>query len=147
MIRKIALGCDHGAFALKEELIKRLTNEGYEIVDKGIKELHEVDYPDIAETVARAVVAGQADCGILCCGTGIGVSIAANKVGGVRAALCADCFSAKMAREHNNANIITLGARTTGVELAWEIVKAYLGASYLGGKHGVRVEKIDAIKP
>lgn len=143
---KIAVGCDHGAFDLKEEIKRRLENDGYEVVDKGIQTLHDVDYPDVAEIVSRSVVAKEVDCGILLCGTGIGMSIAANKVEGIRAALCADTFSARMAREHNDANIIALGARVTGVELAYEIVKAYLGANFLAGKHLVRVEKINALK-
>ena len=141
--RTIGIGCDHGGFELKEELKRRLLADGYEVTDKGIETLHEVDYPDIAVAVASGVMAGEYDCAILICGTGIGVSIAANKVPGIRAALCSDCFSARMAGEHNDANIITLGARTVGVELAWEIVKSYLGASFLGGKHQVRVDKIN----
>lgn len=92
--------------------------------------------------MADGVVAGEYDCAILVCGTGIGMSIAANKVDGIRAALVTDTFSARMAKEHNNANIITLGARTVGIELAWELVNAYLRAEFLGGKHLVRVEKI-----
>ncbi len=143
--RTIGIGCDHGGFELKEELKRRLLADGYEVTDKGIETLHEVDYPDIAVAVAAGVTAGEYDCGILICGTGIGVSIAANKVPGIRAALCSDCFSARMAGEHNDANIITLGARTVGVELAWEIVKSYLGASFLGGKHQVRVDKINSL--
>ncbi len=141
--RTRGIGCDHGGFELKEELKRRLLADGYEVTDKGIETLHEVDYPDIAVAVASGVTAGEYDCAILICGTGIGVSIAANKVPGIRAALCSDCFSARMAGEHNDANIITLGARTVGVELAWEIVKSYLGASFLGGKHQVRVDKIN----
>ena len=141
--RTIGIGCDHGGFELKEELKRRLLADGYEVTDKGLETLHEVDYPDIAVAVASGVTAGEYDCAILICGTGIGVSIAANKVPGIRAALCSDCFSARMAGEHNDANIITLGARTVGVELAWEIVKSYLGASFLGGKHQVRVDKIN----
>ena len=141
--RTIGIGCDHGGFELKEELKRRLLADGYEVTDKGIETLHEVDYPDIAVAVASGVTAGEYDCAILICGTGIGVSIAANKVPGIRAALCSDCFSARMAGEHNDANIITLGARTVGVELAWEIVKSYHGASFLGGKHQVRVDKIN----
>ena len=142
IMKTIAIGCDHGGFELKEELKKRLTEEGYATLDQGIETLHSVDYPDIAVKVAHAVTGGEADCGILICGTGIGMSIAANKVRGIRAALCTDCYSARMTKEHNDANIITLGARTIGVELAWEIVKAYLGAEFQGGRHANRVEKI-----
>lgn len=140
---KIGIGCDHGGFELKEELKTRLTADGYEIMDKGVETYREVDYPDIAAETAAGVANGEYDCAILICGTGIGVSIAANKVAGIRAALCSDCFSARMAKEHNNANVITLGARTLGNELAYEIVKAYLGAEFLGGKHKIRVEKLD----
>lgn len=139
---KIGIGCDHGGFDMKEELKKRLEAAGHTVVDKGIESLSEVDYPDVAEAVAAGVTAGEYGCGILVCGTGIGMSIAANKVRGIRAALITDTFSARMAREHNNANIVTLGARTVGIELAWEMVNAYLGAEFLGGKHQIRVEKI-----
>ena len=145
MVKTIVMGCDHGGVELKNELIKRLTAEGYDILNAGVDTTDPVDYPDVAVKAARMVTAGAADCGILICGTGIGIGIAANKVRGIRAALCSDCFSARMSREHNNANIITLGARTIGVELAWEIVRAYLGAEFLGGKHAVRVNKIDSI--
>ena len=142
MRMKIAMGCDHGGFLLKENLKERLIADGYEIEDLGIDCGGEIDYPDKAVEVAQNVIQGKSDCGIIICGTGIGVSIAANKVDGVRAALCVDTFSARMAREHNDANIITLGERTTGVEVAYEIVKAYLNAEFLGGKHKTRVDKI-----
>ena len=146
IMKTIAIGCDHGGFELKEELKKRLTEAGYTVADKGIETLHSVDYPDIAVKVAHTVTEGETECGILICGTGIGMSIAANKVRGIRAALCSDCYSARMTKEHNDANIITLGARTIGVELAWEIVKAYLGAEFQGGRHAKRVEKIHQIE-
>lgn len=145
MIKTIVIGADHGGVEMKAELIKRLEAEGYTVLNAGVDTTDPVDYPDVAVKTARMVTAGAADCGIIICGTGIGVSIAANKVDGIRAALCSDCFSARMSREHNNANIITLGARTVGIELAWEMVKAYLGAEFLGGKHQVRVSKIDSI--
>ena len=127
---------------IRDRLKRRLTAAGHTVADKGIYSVHEVDYPDVAVVVAKGVVADEYDCAILVCGTGIGMSIAANKVEGIRAALVTDTFSARMAREHNNANMITLGARTVGIELAWELVNAYLGAEFLGGKHLVRVEKI-----
>ena len=139
---RIGIGCDHGGYEMKEELKRRLTAAGHTVADNGIYSVHEVDYPDVAVVVAKGVVADEYDCAILVCGTGIGMSIAANKVEGIRAALVTDTFSARMAREHNNANMITLGARTVGIELAWELVNAYLGAEFLGGKHLVRVEKI-----
>lgn len=139
---KIAIGADHGGFEMKSELISRLEQAGYPVDDRGTYTTESCDYPDIAEIVARGVSAGDYDLGILICGTGIGVSMAANKVEGVRAALLADCFSARMAREHNDANVITLGARTLGIELAWEIVESFLKASFLGDKHARRVDKI-----
>ena len=140
----IALGSDHGGFELKEAIRERLTAAGYEVRDFGCYDAVSIDYPDKALEVARAVAAGEYPCGILFCGTGIGVSIAANKVKGIRAALCSDTFSARMAKMHNNANIITLGGRVTGVELAWEMVQAYLNAEFLGGRHQNRLDKIAA---
>lgn len=142
---KIAIGSDHGGFEYKEIIKQRLTEAGYEIVDKGIPSYQEVDYPDVAVEVANTVSAKEVDCGILICGTGIGMSIAANKVKGIRAALCADTFSARMAKQHNNANIITLGARTLGIESAYEIITAYLSEQFLGDRHLRRVNKIDSI--
>lgn len=142
---KIAIGSDHGGFEYKEIIKQRLTEAGYEIVDKGVPSYQEVDYPDVAVEVANTVSAKEVDCGILICGTGIGMSIAANKVKGIRAALCADTFSARMAKQHNNANIITLGARTLGIESAYEIITAYLSEQFLGDRHLRRVNKIDSI--
>ena len=143
-MKKIAMGCDHGGFELKELLRQRLQDEGYEVQDFGCYTPDPVEYPEIAFKVAGEVAARpqEYEFGILCCGTGIGVSIAANKVKGVRAALCADCFSARMAKEHNNANIITFGGRTTGRELAWEMVKAFMGAEFQHGIHEPRVEAL-----
>lgn len=142
---KIVFGCDHGGLNLKQQLKERLEREGYEVCDLGISTWEEIDYPDKAVEVARYILDKKADCGILVCGTGIGMSIAANKVDGIRAAVCGDTFSARMAKEHNDSNIITLGERTIGSELAYEIVKAYLNAEFLGDKHLVRVNKIMAI--
>lgn len=143
---KIGIGSDHGGYEWKEELKRRLSEKGYEVIDKGTFSLEEVDYPDIAEATAHGILNGEYEQAVLVCGTGIGMSIAANKVRGIRAALCCDCFSARMAKEHNNANIIALGARTTGIELAWEILQSYLQAEFLGEKHGVRVEKIKKLE-
>ncbi len=142
---KILIGSDHGGFEYKEILKQRLAEDGHEMVDKGIATLQSVDYPDIAKEVVLGVLHTEGDCGILICGTGIGMSIAANKGKGIRAALCADTFSARMAKEHNDANIICLGARTLGIELAYTIVKAYLEAQFLGDKHLIRVNKINSI--
>lgn len=141
---KIVAGSDHGGYELKEALRRRLAEQGHTVQNIGCHG-EAVDYPDIAAALAEIVTEGGAEFGILCCGTGIGVSIAANKVHGIRAALCADCYSARMAKEHNNANIIAFGGRTVGVELAWEMVRAYMGAEYLGGIHAERVARIDAL--
>lgn len=142
----IAIGSDHGGYELKEALLQFLNEGGYETQDYGTFSGESVDYPDIAEEVSRAVLAHEADCGILVCGTGIGISIAANKIDGIRAAHCTDPYSARMAREHNNANIIALGGRITGTELAIDIVRAYLDAEFQGGRHQRRVDKITALE-
>ena len=146
MNKTIVIGCDHGGVELKAELIKRLEALDYNVLNAGTDTTDAVDYPEVAVKVARMITTGAAPRGILICGTGIGIGIAANKVKGIRAATCSDCFSARMACEHNNANIITLGARTVGVELAWEIVTSYLNAEFLGGKHARRVDMLDNIE-
>lgn len=143
---KIALGSDHGGFNLKEEIKKWLQEKGYSYEDYGTFSTDSCDYPDLAVAVARAVASGECTQGILVCGTGIGVSIVANKVPGIRAALCHDTFSAKASREHNDANILTLGERVIGKGLALEIVEAWLGASFSGGRHQRRVDKIMALE-
>ncbi len=143
---KIAIGSDHGGFILKNEIIKLLKQRGYEFRDFGCFTTEAVDYPDIGQAVGEAVVSGEYDRGIICCGTGIGISISANKVPGVRAALCGDCFSAKASREHNDANVLSLGERVTGVELAKMIVDIWLTTEFSGGRHGSRIEKIKAIE-
>ena len=142
----IAIGSDHGGFELKEHIKKYLINEGVEIKDYGTFTEDSVDYPDRAAPVCRSVLSGEAESGILVCGTGIGISIAANKFKGIRAALCGDVYSAKMAKEHNDANIICLGGRVTGRELAFMIVDAWRNAKHLGGRHADRVAKIHAIE-
>lgn len=142
----IGIGSDHGGVTLKEAIKEFLNQNGYEFKDYGTQKDVPMDYPDIAETVARAVVSGECDKGILICGTGIGVSIAANKIDGIRAAHVTDVFSAKMAKEHNDAQIICLGERITGPGLALEIVKAYLESEHLGGRHQRRVDKIMALE-
>ncbi|MGG7176932.1 ribose 5-phosphate isomerase B [Clostridium paraputrificum] len=143
---KIALGSDHGGFELKEEISSFLKNSGYEIEDYGTYSTDSCDYADYSLKVAEAVVEKECDYGILICGTGIGISIAANKVPGVRAALCADTFSAHATREHNDANILALGARVVGTGLALDIVKAFLTAEFEGDRHVKRIEKITAIE-
>ncbi len=144
---KIALGSDHGGFELKEAMKERLLQAGHQVEDFGCQNACPVDYPDKAEEVCRAVAAGQYELGILFCGTGVGMSIAANKVSGIRAALLGNVFAARMAREHNNANVLCLGGRVTGVELAWEMLSAYFGSSFSGGRHQTRNDKIQQIKP
>lgn len=143
---KIAVGSDHGGFLLKDEIIKHLKEKNVDFVDFGCFTTEAVDYPDVGQAVGEAVARGEYDKGIICCGTGIGISISANKVPGVRAALCGDCFSAKASIEHNDANVLALGERVIGVGLAKMIVDIWLSAEFLGGRHGRRVEKIAKIE-
>ena len=143
---KIAIGCDHGAFRLKNEIIEFLNSENYEVKDFGTYSEESCDYPDITLPVAEAVVNKEYDFGILVCGTGIGIGIAANKVPGVRAALCSDTFSAHATREHNNANILTMGQRVVGTGLALDIVKTFLNTEFEGERHQKRIDKISEIE-
>jgi ribose 5-phosphate isomerase B len=142
---KVAVGCDHGGLELKETVVAVLKDLNLEFEDMGVYDRTSVDYPDYAEKVAAAVASGQFEQGVLICGTGIGMSIAANKVHGIRAALCNEIFSAKMARAHNNANILCLGARVVGPSVAQEIVRAYFTGGFEGGRHAQRVEKINLL--
>lgn len=138
----IAIGCDHGGLNLKEYIEKLLEELGEEYKDFGTYDSASCDYPDIANVVCKSVVSGECEKGILICGTGIGMSISANKINGIRAAHVTDTYSARMSKEHNNANVICLGERITGCDLAIEIVKAYLNAEFQGGRHENRVNKI-----
>lgn len=142
----IAIGCDHGGLELKDFIVEYLKNEGYDVKDFGIYENKSVDYPDIAKKVCESILAGECGNGILICGTGIGMSIAANKFHGIRAAVCGDIYSAKMTKIHNNANVITMGARVIGQETAREIVNAWLTNEYEGGRHQNRLDKIAEIE-
>lgn len=142
----LAIGSDHGGVNLKRAINGLLEKRGMEYRDFGTFDTGSVDYPDIAKQVAEAVARGEAEKGILICGTGIGMSIAANKIKGIRAAHVTDTYSARMTREHNNANIICLGERVTGVDLALEIVNAYLDAEFQGGRHQARVDKITLLE-
>ena len=142
----IAIASDHGGFNLKDAIKKHLEEKGIEYKDFGTHEPVSVDYPDYGEKVAEAVVNGECEKGIIICGTGLGISISANKVPGIRAALCTDTYMAKMSREHNNANILALGERVVGIGLALEIVDMYLQTDFLGGRHGTRVDKIMEIE-
>lgn len=143
---KIALGCDHGGLNLKNAIIKHLESKGMEVKDFGTYTSDSCDYPEYALKVAEEVAARNFDFGILVCGTGIGISISANKVPGVRAALCSDTFSAHATREHNNANILALGERVVGQGLAMDIVDTFLSAKFEGGRHENRVNKISEIE-
>lgn len=143
---KIALGSDHGGYKLKNEIISFLKENGYEIKDFGTYSTESCDYPDFAEKVAEAVVSKEFDFGILVCGTGIGISIPANKIPGVRAALCSDTFSAHATREHNDANILALGERVVGPGLAIDIVKTFLTSEFQGERHQKRIDKISLIE-
>ena len=144
---RITIGSDHGAVALKEEVKMVLKEYGdIKVTDVGTFGTESVDYPDIAEKVCADVTSGKADLGIVLCGTGIGISIAANKVKGIRCALCNDVYSAKKAREHNNANVLAMGGRVLGFGPAGEIVRAFVESSFEGGRHARRVNKIMAIE-
>lgn len=138
----VAIGSDHAGFRLKEEIISLLQEEGYAFRDFGTFTEESVDYPDIALDVAKAVRSGEYQRGILICGTGIGIGIAANKMEGIRAALCHDTFSAKASREHNDANILTMGERIVGPGLARDIAGVWLKTGFAGGRHARRVQKI-----
>ncbi|MBI2578436.1 MAG: ribose 5-phosphate isomerase B [Candidatus Aenigmarchaeota archaeon] len=143
---KIAIGSDHAGFALKEALKKHLVKEGHSVEDFGCGSEEPVDYPDVSKKVSQAVAEGKYDFGILLCGTGIGTSITANKVVGIRAALCYDKYTAEMSRAHNDANILTVGGRTTSFSRAAEIVDTFLKTKFEGGRHERRVKKIREIE-
>ena len=142
----IGIGSDHGGYPLKEEIKKHLDEIGVAYKDFGTNTPDSCDYPIYAEAVARAVVSGEVEKGILICGTGIGISIAANKVKGIRAALCGDCYSAEYTRRHNDANVLTMGARVTGGGLACKIVDTFLTTEFEGGRHARRVALIADIE-
>ncbi|WP_409227701.1 ribose 5-phosphate isomerase B [Gudongella sp. SC589] len=142
----IGIGSDHGGFELKEEMKKFLEESGHQVKDFGTHSKESVDYPDYGRVVGEAVVSGEIDRGVVICGTGIGISISANKVKGVRAALCGDVYSARMSREHNNANVIAMGGRVLGVDLAKEILGTFLKSEFQGGRHERRVNKIAEIE-
>jgi ribose 5-phosphate isomerase B len=142
----IALGADHAGWQLKEEIKAWLLERSAGVLDFGTHSTDPVDYPDYAAQVAEAVVSGKAERGVLVCGTGIGMAMAANKVAGVRAAFCPDLFTARMSREHNDANVLTLGGRLTGRELALEILEMWLRSPFQGGRHARRVDKIGALE-
>lgn len=140
---KIAVGSDHGGFKLKQKVIERLKALGLSFEDFGTFDEESCNYPDITKLVSKEVAGGSFEKGILICGTGIGVSITANKIKGIRAALCSDTFSAKMSRMHNDANVLCLGQRVIGEGLALDIVDVWLKSEFEGGRHKIRVEKIE----
>ena len=142
----IAIGSDHGGYELKEEIKKHLQEKGVEFKDFGCDEPKSIDYADIAYPLAKEVAAGGCERGILICGTGIGISMAANKVKGIRAACCSDCFSAKLTRQHNDANILCMGGRVVGPGLALMMVDLFLETEFEGGRHQKRIEKIAMIE-
>ena len=144
---KIAIGCDHGALALKNTVVEHLTKKGYEVKDFGTYTLDSCDYPEYAAAAAKAVADGSHDRGIVLCTTGIGVSIAANKVNGIRCALLSDVMSARMTREHNDTNMMAMGAGIVGKNLALEIVDTWVGTAFSGeAKHQRRIDKVMALE-
>ncbi len=143
---KIAIGNDHAAVALKNEMVAYLQGLGHEVVNFGTDSNESCNYPEFGEAVGRAVAAKEVDCGVLICGTGIGISMAANKVKGVRAAVVSEPLSARLTKLHNDANIIAFGARIVGSEMAKSILDAYLGTEYEGGRHQKRIDMIHAIE-
>ena len=144
---KIAIGCDHGGYLLKQDILIWLEEHDYEFEDFGCYNTESVDYPVYAEKVARAVASGACDKGIVICTTGIGVSMAANKVKGIRCALCGDSYSAEMTRRHNDANVLAMGAGIIGPNLAKKITEVFLTTEFKGGRHARRVGLLDNIQP
>jgi len=142
---KIALGADHGGFELKEKVKAHLIKNGYEVLDLGTNSCDSVDYPEFGHAVGNVVAEKKAEFGIVICGTGIGISIAANKVAGIRAALCTNTTMARLTREHNNANILAMGGRIIGDVLALEMVDVFLTTEFQGGRHEKRIDKIETI--
>ncbi|EGC04822.1 ribose 5-phosphate isomerase B [Ruminococcus albus] len=143
---KIAIGCDHAGPELKAEVLQYLDEKGIEYVDLGVQKGEKCDYPDKAKEVCEKVTSGECDCAVLFCGTGIGMSMAANKVKGIRAACCSDYFSAKFTRAHNDANVLCIGARVVGAGLACELIQVFLDTPFEGGRHQRRVDKIHDIE-
>ena len=144
MIKNVAIACDHGGYELKLDVIRHLEEKGIAYEDFGCDSTESVDYPDYGIPAAKAVAEGKFDAGILICGTGIGMSLCANKVKGIRAAVCSDTFCARMTRAHNNANVLCMGARVIGLGVALDIVDSFLETEFEGGRHATRVEKVMA---
>jgi len=144
--KRIVMSSDHAAIELRQALAAHITSMGYEVEDIGPTSPESTHYPDHGANAARKVAAGEADLGVILCGTGQGIMMAANKIPGIRCGICSDAFSARMIRAHNNANILSLGARVVGEGLAIDIVEAYLNAEFEGGRHGTRVDMITALE-
>ena len=144
---KVAFGCDHAGYALKEAVVAHLKEMGHEVVDFGCYTPERVDYPVQGEKAARAVASGECQLGVLICGTGIGISLAANRVHGIRAAVCSESYSAELTRRHNDANMIAFGARVVGEGTACAILDAFFNAKFEGGRHAQRVAMLDEIEP
>lgn len=144
---RLAIACDHAGFELKQDLVQRLRAEKHEVSDLGTDSTDPVDYPDYAAVLGRTVLEGRAERGILICGSGVGASVAANKLAGIRAGLCHDSYSAHQGVEHDDMNVLVLGARVIGQELAWDLVRTFLGAKFSGEeRHRRRLEKIRALE-
>ncbi len=143
---KISIGNDHAATDMKNEIMQHLKDRGCEVINVGTDGHESVDYPDYAKKVCDKVLSGEADLGIAICGTGVGISIACNKVKGIRAVCCSEPFSAKLSRQHNNSNVLCFGARVIGPELAKMIVDEWLDAEFQGGRHQLRIDKISALE-
>ena len=142
---KIAIGNDHAAVEMKHHIVKYLQEKGHEVLNFGIDVVERTDYPARAEDVAKAVVSGQAERGIVICGTGVGMSMAANKIKGIRAACVSDCFSAEATRAHNDANIVCFGQRVVGEGLAFKIVDTFLDTKFEGGRHQIRIDMVNEL--
>lgn len=144
---RVAVGSDHGGFPLKRTILDELRRLGHDVIDKGTFDETSVDYPDFAEAVGMSIIAGEAGRGIVLCGSGVGASVAANKMPGIRAAVCHDTYSAHQGVEHDDMNVLTLGARIIGPELAVELVRAFVGAQFSGEpRHQRRLDKVNAIE-
>lgn len=143
---RVALGADHGGFELKQAIRTHIEAQGFEVLDLGTHSTDSVDYPKYGFLVGDSIIKGDADLGIVVCGTGQGIAMAANKIPGIRAAVCTETFSARMAREHNNANVLSLGGRVTGVGLALDIVDIFLKTEFSGGRHATRINLISNIE-
>ncbi len=144
-LTKIVIGCDHAAYELKLKVIAHLKEQGIEVEDVGTNSTASCDYPDFADALCKKIMSGEYERGILICGTGIGMSMAANKHKGIRAACCSDTFSARLTREHNDANVLCFGARVVGEGLAYDLVDLFVSTDYEGGKHARRVAMVDAL--